>query len=149
MCQIGALKKLSHHDGSPWAAAALCQPKKAGGARALAGLRELSKRIQRKPFPLPRAMEPLQKIERLKPAAAIGLPQGYYHIPISERAQKLCAAALPWGKHACRKLAMGIASAPGISQPAMSDALGGLGFALAYLGDVLCLQRSARQKKST
>ena len=54
---------------------------------------------------------------------------------------------MPWGKHACKKLAAGIASAPGMLQPAMSEMLGGLGSALAYLSGCLCLQHKGEAEE--
>ena len=64
---------------------------------------------------------------------------GYYHIPLSENAQKLCTTALPWGKYRYKRLPMGIASAPDIFQHIMHDLLGDLDFVRVYIDDVLII----------
>ena len=49
----------------------ISQPKKTLDTRFLTNFRQVNKRIERKPFPLPRIMEALQKIKRFKSATAI------------------------------------------------------------------------------
>ena len=83
LCTNVVLANLSHTTDSPWAAPSLC--------------REVNKCIQRKPFPLLRIHKSLQKIEKFKSAMTIGLSQGYYSIPLSEKSQKICTTILPWG----------------------------------------------------
>ena len=95
MCQDDILKKLDYNSDSPWAAPSFCQPKKTGDIRFLTDLREINKRIERRPFPLPRIGETLQKLEKFKCATAIDLSQGYYHIPLSKKSQKICTTILP------------------------------------------------------
>ena len=41
-------------------------------------------------------VEILKKIERFKSATAIDLSQGYYHLSLSEKAQKILTTVLPW-----------------------------------------------------
>ena len=83
MCDADILVKLNHDNDSPWASPSFIQPKKNKDIRFLTDLREINKRVIRKPFPLPRIMESLQKIEKFTCATAIDLSQGYYHIPVS------------------------------------------------------------------
>ena len=59
------------------------------GLRFLTDLREINKWIERNPFPLPKIVEALKKIEKFVSATAIDLSQGYYHIPMSKKAQKI------------------------------------------------------------
>ena len=116
------LKILDHKNDSPWASQSFCQPKKNKDIRFLSDLREVNKRIERKPFPLPRIIEALQKIKQFKSATAIDLSQGYhYHFPLSESAQKICTTILPFGKYSYKSLPMGLASAPDIFQSIMTE----------------------------
>lgn len=146
LCEIGVLEKLSFSNDSEWAAATFCQPKKTGDIRVLTDFREVNKRIRRKPFPLPRINESMQKLEKFKCATAIDLSQGYYHIPLSEESQRICTTVLPWGKYSYKRLAMGIASAPDIFQSIMMDVLGDLDFVLCYLDDILVLQKEGESE---
>ena len=68
---IGALRRLNHANDSEWGAATFCQPKKTGDIRVLTDFRELNKRLKRKPFPLPRIQESLQKLEKFKCATVL------------------------------------------------------------------------------
>ena len=115
LVKIDVLDKLNRVNDSPWAAPSFCQMKKTGDVRFLTDFREVNKCIQRKPFPLPRIGESLQKFEKFKSATAIDLPQGYYSIPLSKKIQKIYTTVLPWGKYAYKRLQMGIASAPDTS----------------------------------
>ena len=112
----------------------------------LTNFREVNKRITRKPFPLPRITESLQKIEKFRSATAIDISQGYYNIPLSEKSQKICTTILPWGKYSYQRLAMGIASAPDIFQLIMMDLLGDLDYVLVYINDILILQREGKRE---
>ena len=137
---VDVLEKLNQGNDSPWAAPSFCQMKKTGNFRFLTDFREVNKCIQRKPFPLPRIGESLQKIEKFKSATAIDLSQGYYSIPLSKNRQEICTTVLPWGKYAYKCLPMGIASAPDIFQTIMIDLLGDLDYALVYIDNILLLQ---------
>ena len=67
---------------SPWTAGTFIQPKKTGDIRVLTDFRKLNEYIVRKPHPLPKISELLQKLEGFKYATAIDLSMGYYHIPL-------------------------------------------------------------------
>ena len=86
MVEADILKRLPFDKDTQWGAPSFCQPKKDQGIRFLTDFRQINKRIKRKPFPLPKIVEALKKIERFKSATAIDLSQGYYHLPLSERA---------------------------------------------------------------
>ena len=94
-CDIGVLEEANH---SQWAAPSFVQPKKTGDVRVLTDFRELNKVLIRKPYPLPKIQDLLQKMEKFKYATALDLSMGYYHIPLYEYSQNLCITILPWGK---------------------------------------------------
>ncbi|GAX22752.1 putative transposase [Fistulifera solaris] len=122
---------------SEWAAPTFVQPKKTGDVRILTDFRRLNEALKRKPFPLPRIAELLQRLQGFKFATAIDLSMGYYHIPLDEESQKLCTTILPWGKYRYKRLPMGIKNCPDIFQSIMSDLLGDLDFAMTYIDDIL------------
>ena len=80
---------------SEWAAPVFTKQKSDGSLRSLADLRELNKRIKRKPFPLPKISELLQKLEGFTYATSLDLKMGYYHISITPNSSRLCTVVLP------------------------------------------------------
>ena len=122
---------------SEWTAPTFIQPKKDKTVRILTDFRRLNEQIKRKPFPLPKISDLLQKLSGFKYATAIDLSMGYYHIPLDEASQKLCTTILPWGKYRYKRLPMGIKNSPDIFQAIMADLLGDLDFARTYIDDIL------------
>jgi hypothetical protein len=84
----------------------------------------LNAQLKRKPFPLPKILDLLQKLSGFKYATAIDLSMGYYHIPLDEHSQKLCTTILPWGKYQYKRLPMGIVNSPDIFQSIMMEVVG-------------------------
>ena len=139
-CRRFADDKIWHHTlDSVWAAPSFIVPKKTGDVRVVTDFRELNKSIIRKPYPLPKILDILQKLEKFKYATAIDLRKGYYHIPLDAETQKLCTTVLPWGKFSYERLPMGIATSPDVFQKAMNDIFGHLDFVLVYLDDILIM----------
>ena len=134
LSNIGVLKK--DHE-SEWAAPTFVQPKKTGDIRILTDFRKLNDKLKRKPFPLPKIADILQKLAGFKYATAIDLSMGYYHIPLDEESQKLCTTILPWGKYKYLRLPMGIKNSPDIFQAIMMQLLGDLDNARTYIDDIL------------
>lgn len=134
LLRIGVLKK-SHE--SEWAAPTFIQPKKTGDVRVLTDFRQLNKVLKRRPFPLPKISDMLQKLQGFRYATAIDLSMGYYHIPLDEWSQRLCSTILPWGKYQYLRLPMGIKNSPDIFQSIMMDLLGDLEYARTYIDDIL------------
>ena len=124
-----------------WAAPTFIQKKKTGDIRVLTDFRKLNEAIRRKPFPLPKISDLLLKLKGFKYATAIDLSMGYYHIPLDEHSQKLCATIFPWGKYVYKRLPMGVSSAPDIFQSIMMDLLGDLEYTRAYIDDVYAYLR--------
>jgi hypothetical protein len=141
MCDIDVLRKLTYDDGSPWAAPSFAQIRKMGDERILTDFCKMNLAIERKPFPIPRIGESIQKIKKFNSATALDLSQGYYSIPIDEKTQKICTTIQPWGKYAYKRLAMGIACAPDIFQSIMMEILGDLDYVLVYIDNILIIQR--------
>jgi transposase InsO family protein len=134
LTQIGVLRK--SHD-SEWAAPTFIQPKKTGDVRVLTDFRQLNKYLKRRPFPLPKISDLLQKLQGFTYATAIDLSMGYYHIPLDRYSQRLCTTILPWGKYQYERLPMGITNSPDIFQSIMMEVLGDLDYARTYIDDIL------------
>ncbi len=134
LTEIGVFKKSNN---SEWAAATFVHPKKTGDVRILTDFRRLNAQLIRKPFPLPKISDILQKLSGFRYATAIDLSMGYYHIPLDEESQRLCTTILPWGKYMYQHLPMGIMNSPDIFQSIMMDLLGDLEFTAAYIDDIL------------
>ena len=64
---------------SEWAAPNFVIKKPNGSLRTIADFRELNKRIKRKPFPIPKIQDMLQKLEGFMHATSLDLNMGYYH----------------------------------------------------------------------
>ena len=60
LCEYGVLRKINN---SEWACPMFTIAKPDGSLRSLADLREVNKVIKRKPFPLPKINDMLQKLE--------------------------------------------------------------------------------------
>jgi hypothetical protein len=120
-----------------WTAGTFIQPKKTGDVRVLTDFRKLNEYIVRRPHPLPKINDLLQKLEGFKYATAIDLSMGYYHIPLDDYSQKLCGTAVPWGLYQYTVLPMGICNAPDIFQSIMMRLLGDLEHVHCYIDDIL------------
>ena len=98
MVKYKVLRKI--HD-SEWGMPAFIIPKKDGiTIRSIADLRELNKRIKRKPFPIPKIQDLLLKLEHFQYGTSLDLNMGYYNIHLDLESQKMCVIVFPWGKYA-------------------------------------------------
>ena len=138
LVEYGVLRKVNR---SEWACPMFTIAKPDGSLRSLADLRELNKRIKRKPFPLPKINDLLQKLEGFHFATSLDLNMGYYHIELTPNSARLCTIVLPWGKYEYVRLPMGLCNSPDIFQEKMSDLMQGLEFARAYIDDLLVVSK--------
>ena len=132
--KLGIWKRV--HD-SPWTAGTFIQPKKTGDVRGLTDFRKLNEWIVRRPHPLPKISDLLQRLEGFRYATAIDLSMGYYHIPLDQHSQGLCGTVMPWGIYQYQVLPMGICNAPDIFQSIMMRLLGDLDYVHVYMDDIL------------
>ena len=132
----GVLRKINR---SEWAAPMFTVTKPDTTLRSIADLRELNKRIRRKPFPIPKIQELLHKLKGFQYATSLDLNMGYYHIRLTPKASSYCTVVLPWGKYEYLRLPMGLCNSPDIFQEKMSELMTGLEFARAYIDDLLII----------
>ena len=142
MCEFGVMRKVNR---SEWGCPMFTIPKPDGTLRSLADLRELNKRIKRKPFPLPKITDMLQRLEGFVYATKLDLNMGYYHILLSPESSKLCTIVLPWGKYEYLRLPMGLCNSPDIFQEKINDLVEDLEFAMAYIDDLLIITKGTFQ----
>jgi hypothetical protein len=133
LVEYGVMRKVNR---SEWAAPMFTISKPDNSLRSLADLRELNKRIKRKPFPLPKISDILQKLEGFTYATSLDLNMGYYHILLSPYSSSLCTVVLPWGKYEYLRLPMGLCNSPDNFQEKMGELMTGLEFARAYIDDL-------------
>ena len=136
LCEYDVLRKINN---SEWACPMFTISKPDGSLRSLADLREVNKVIKRKPFPLPKITDKLQKLEGFMYATSLDLNMGYYHMLLTPFSSRLCTIVLPWGKYEFVRLPMGLSISPDVFQEKMSELMAGLDFARAYLDDLLIL----------
>ena len=72
-------------------------PKKDKTVRFISDFRELNKRIKRKPYPIPKIQDLMQKLEGFQYGTSLDLNMGYYYIELSPNSKKLCTLVFPWG----------------------------------------------------
>ena len=138
--ELGVLKKNSD---SQWAAPAFTIPKTDVSIRFLTDLRELNKRLVRKPCPLPNIRKILQELEGFTFAKMLDLKMGYYTIHLDPKTQKLCTTITPWGKYKYLRLPMGIMCAPDIFQDRMSGLMAHLQFVKVSIDDLLVITKGS------
>ena len=106
---------------SEWGAPMFTISKPDGSIRSLADLRELNKRIKRKPYPIPKIQHLLHKLRGFQWVTTIKLNMGYHNILVDSESSKLCTVVLPWGKYEYLRLPMGLCNAPDIFQEKMEN----------------------------
>ena len=126
LVSFGVLRK---SNTSEWASPMFTVMKPDTTLRSIADLRELNKRIRRKPFPIPKIQELLHKLKGFKHATSLDLNMGYYHIMLTPKSSSYCTVVLPWGKYEYLRLPMGLCNSPDIFQEKMSELMVGLEFA--------------------
>lgn len=136
LVQLGVLEECQE---SEWAAPTFIIPKKNHTVRFISDFRKLNAALKRKPYPIPKIQDMLQKLEGFKYATALDLNMGYYTIKLNPDAQNLCTIVLPWGKYKYKRLPMGVAGSPDIFQAKMSSLMAGLEFVRVYLDDCLVI----------
>jgi hypothetical protein len=105
LVSYGVLQKVN---SSEWASSMFTFAKKDQTLRSIADLREVNKRIRRKPSTIPRIQELLHKLKGFQHVTSLDLNMGYYHIRLTPNASAICTVILPWGKYEYLRLPMGL-----------------------------------------
>ena len=107
--------------------------------QSITDLRELNKRIRRKPFPIPKIQELLHKLKGFQYATSLDLIWDITTSNLTPKASSYCTVVLPWGKYEYLRLPMGLCNNPDIFQEKMSELMQGLEFTRAYIDDLLVI----------
>jgi hypothetical protein len=136
MVELGVMRKVNR---SGWAFPAFTVPKKDTTLRSIADLRELNKRIKRKPYPIPKIQDMMLKLKGFLYATSLDLNMGYYHIRLTPESLSYCTVIFPWGKYEYLRLPMGLCNSPDIFQEKMGELFYDLEYVRAYINDLLVL----------
>ena len=118
-------------------------PKNNRTLRFISDVKELNKRIKRKPFPVPKIQDLLSKLEGFKYATSLDLNMGYYHIKLCPFSRKLCTIVLPWGKYEYHKLPMGLCSSQHIFQKKINELFNGLEYIRTHIDALLIISNES------
>jgi hypothetical protein len=140
LVKLGVLKKCSD---SEWASPTFIIPKKNGTVRVVSDFRKLNSLLKRKPFPIPKIQDVLQKLGGFTFATSLDLNMGYYTIRLTPGSSRLCTIIFPWGKYQYTCLPMGVAGSPDVFQEKMNTLMDGLEFVRCYLDDLLVITKGS------
>jgi hypothetical protein len=113
LCNIGVLE---WQQSSQLVLLTFIIPKKDSTVRTISDIRELNKRIVRKPYPIPKISTILQELESFTYATALDLNMYYYTFRLDPTASKMCTIIFPWGKYSYKRLPMGFGGSADIFQ---------------------------------
>ncbi len=138
LCFIGVMKRQA---SSQWASPTFIIPKKDMTVRTISDFRELSKRIVRRPYPIPKISTTLQELEGFTNVMELDLNMGFYTIRLDPMAVEMCTIIFPFGKYFYLRLPMGMSGSADIFQAEMMDIMVALEYVRAYINDLLCITR--------
>jgi len=134
LCKSGVLMRVNR---SEWAAPTFIIPKKDGSDCFMSKCRELNKRLQRKPYPIPKTQTLLLQVEGFQHANGLDLNIGYYHSELNPDVKKLHDIGLPYGKSEYQRLPTGLCSSPDVFQKNMSNLIAEQENVRVYTDDLL------------
>ncbi len=138
LCSIGVMKRQA---SSRLASPTFIIPKKDMTMRTISDFRELSKRIVRWPYPIPKISTTLQELEGFTYAMALDLNMGYYTIRLDPMAVEMCTIIFPFGKYSYLRLPIGMSGSADIFQAEMMNLMETLEYVWAYIDDLLSITR--------
>ncbi len=140
MVKLGVLGR---QPASLWASPLLIIPKNNRTINFLSNFWEVSNRLIRKPFSIPKLSTVLQELEGFTFATALDLNMGYYTIRLDSDASRICTIIFDWEKYSYKRLPMGTADSPDIFQSKLLELIESLEYVQAYLVDLLYISRSS------
>ena len=132
LCDEGVLEKVTEPSG--WAAPTFITPKKDGRVRWVSDFRELNKLLVRRPFPLPRIQDIMNRRGKYKYFTKIDLSMFFYCFELDDESKDMCTINTPFGLYRYTRLAMGIKTSPDTAQLIINKILEGTG-AKGYIDD--------------
>ena len=111
---------------SHWAAPTFVVPKKDNRVRWVSDFRELNKLIVRKPFPMPKIQDIMNRRGKYKYFTKIDLSMFFYCFELDDESKEVCTINTPYGLFRYTRLAMGVKISPDVAQEMITKMLSGL-----------------------
>ena len=108
---------------SPWAFPIVVVHQK-GKVRMCLDVRRLNERTIKDPYPVPLVSELLAYIREKKVFTQLDFKKGYWQVPLSEQASRVCTMITPWGKFSFKRMIFGLCNAPSKFQRVLDDIFG-------------------------
>ena len=107
----------------------------------------MNAKIKRKPYPIPKTQDLLQRLGGFAYVSSLDLNMGYWHIELDEKSSKYYTIVLPYpfGKYRYKRLPMSEASSPDIFQEKMQTLMEGFENVRTYLDDILVITKGSFQ----
>ena len=96
----------------------------------------------RKPHPVPNIQEMRLNPEGFQWATGPDLNMGHCHVRLDPASKQPCAVVLPFRKHECQVIPMGLCNSPDIFQEKMIELMDGLAFVRTCIDDLPCLTKA-------
>lgn len=128
---------LAERSSSSWASPCLLVTKPDGTFRFCTDYRRLNAVTKSDSFPLPRIEDCIDSVGSAKFVTKIDLLKGYYQVPLTTRAQEVCAFTTSSGLYTYKRMSFGLRNAPATFQRLMNSVISGLDGCAVYLDDVV------------
>ncbi|XP_037803376.1 uncharacterized protein LOC119597807 [Penaeus monodon] len=122
---------------SPWASPVVLVPKSSGTYRLCVDYRKVNAVTVADSFPLPRMDDIIDDLGKARYLTKLDLLQGYYQVPLTERARPISAFVTPTGLYEFRVLPFGMRNAPATFQRLMNYLTADLEGVRCYLDDLV------------
>jgi len=121
LCDDGVLKRCT--GPAEWAFPTFIVPKKDNRVRWVSDFRELNELLERRPYPIPRIQDIMNKRGKYTHFTKIDLSMQYYCFELDDASKKLCTIVTPYGCYEYQRLPMGVKVSPDVAQQLMEDIL--------------------------
>lgn len=122
---------------SPWASPVVLVPKAGGSYRLCVDYRKVNAVTLPDSYPLPRMDDIIDNLGTARYVSKLDLLQGYYQVPLTERAKPISAFVTPFGLWEFVVLPFGMRNAPGTFQRLMNHLIAELPGVRVYLDDLV------------
>jgi len=127
---------------SPWASPIVLVPKSGGTYRLCVDYRKVNAVTVADSFPLPRMDDIIDDLGKARHLSKLDLLQGYYQVPLTERARPISAFVTPVGLYEFKVLPFGMRNAPATFQRLMNYLTADLEGVRCYLDDLVIWSES-------
>ena len=122
---------------SSWASPCLLVSKPDNTYRPCTDFRKVNNITKPDVFPLPRMEDCIDQVGSATYVSKFDLLKGYWQVPLSKRAQEICAFITPSGLYKYTVMPFGLRNAPATFQRLMNQVVAGLEGCAVYLDDVV------------